>query len=613
MLSISTARVSAEEIARHSFGTIRRGFDPGEVRSFLETVARELHAVQQRETELLDALAAAEHRAANPVLDESTLTTALGQETAKVLRSAHDAAAELVARAENDVARLRAQAEDESDQIRGRAEQLAAERGAQVEATATEVRRRIQEEEQSRLEAAKLEAEALVSQARAECRAMVQEAQELRARVLSDLTRRRRVLHTQIEQLRAGRERLAQTIGNVRHAVDRVTDDLFRAEDEARLAAEAAGRQVAAHDVVDDVAGRPPGAGPGEPLTPGASEVSDVADKTSLAAATVPRTTAGAQGAPAPSAPVGEAAPGADEEDTDLDEERRQQAVEDLFARLRAERVHEPTEHVTVIGPAPADPTPAVVVAQTAGEAEAAGEDDSAGETMGNAAAQDADVAEEHPADKDPAIGRRDELLSPALSILSRRLKRVLADDQNDILDRLRGHGKFDPQLLGSQEEHERRYREAAEAPLAQAAEAGAKFAGGSVDAVTTGSLAHELATSIVVPLRRRLVDQALPADEGDEAAIFDHVGAAFREWKGQRVERVAADHAHGAFWKAALDATDDHQQLHWIVDDDGAQCPDCDDNALAGSLPAGEPFPTGHLHPPAHPGCRCLLVPGPA
>ena len=28
--------------------------------------------------------------------------------------------------------------------------------------------------------------------------------------------------------------------------------------------------------------------------------------------------------------------------------------------------------------------------------------------------------------------------------------------------------------------------------------------------------------------------------------------------------------------------------------------------------IPAGEPFPTGHLRPPAHPGCRCLLVPPP-
>ena len=87
-----------------------------------------------------------------------------------------------------------------------------------------------------------------MTQARTEGRAMVQEAQELRARVLADLSRRRRVLHSQIEQLRAGRERLAETISEVRHSVDRITDELFRAEDEARLAAEAAGRQALAQE-----------------------------------------------------------------------------------------------------------------------------------------------------------------------------------------------------------------------------------------------------------------------------------------------------------------------------------------------------------------------------
>jgi hypothetical protein len=34
----------------------------------------------------------------------------------------------------------------------------------------------------------------------------------------------------------------------------------------------------------------------------------------------------------------------------------------------------------------------------------------------------------------------------------------------------------------------------------------------------------------------------------------------------------------------------------------------------LAGPTPKGQAYPTGQLHPPAHHGCRCLLVPaGPA
>ncbi len=247
----SSARVHPDEVARHTFGTVRRGFDPAEVRSFLEHVARELVAAADREQELRRALAEAERQAANPVLDEATLTASLGLETARVLRSAHEASAELMARAENDAARLRAQAQEEAEDLARSSQQSAHDRSAQAEAAAAETRRRAHEEATARLDGAKLEAESLVTQARAECRAMVQEAQELRARVLADLARRRRVLHSQIEQLRAGRERLAETIGDVRHAVDQITDELFRAEDEARLAAEAAGRNAAQEELTD--------------------------------------------------------------------------------------------------------------------------------------------------------------------------------------------------------------------------------------------------------------------------------------------------------------------------------------------------------------------------
>ena len=100
--------------------------------------------------------------------------------------------------------------------LRERTEQLVSERTSQAGATADELVRHAHEEATASIDKARLESEALVAQARAECRAMVQESQELRAKVLADLQRRRVVLHSQIEQLRAGRERLAETITGVR-------------------------------------------------------------------------------------------------------------------------------------------------------------------------------------------------------------------------------------------------------------------------------------------------------------------------------------------------------------------------------------------------------------
>ncbi len=603
----SSARVHPDEVARHTFGTTRRGFDPAEVRTFLEHVARELVAAADREQELRRALAEAERQAANPVLDEATLTSSLGLETARVLRSAHEASAELVARAEHDAARLRAQAQEDAEDLERTSQQSAHDRSAQAEAAAAETRRRAHEEATARLDGAKLEAESLVTQARAECRAMVQEAQELRARVLADLARRRRVLHSQIEQLRAGRERLAETIGDVRHAVDHITDELFRAEDEARLAAEAAGRNAAQEELTD--------------ITSTGSAPDDLAAS-------------------------GDATPGSGDPDT-------RQSVEELFARLRAEAVslEEPDQ-----APAPpGESAPAAGADTGAGAGGDAGGDVRVGERGASAGGSggggpvtaapaahpespstppggvsepparraeagvtaggpDENRAEDegNEADRvlDPVVAQRDEVLTPLVATLARRLKRALQDDQNDILDRLRANGGWAPGVLPSEEDHARRYVDAAGDQLMEAARAGATFAGGKADeAPGVEDVAADLAADIVAPLRRRLEGEGPSVEAGDESALVELVGAAFREWKGARTERLAGDKAVFAFARAALSAVPKGTVLRWIVVDDVAECPDCDDNALADPVRSGEAFPTGHPHPPAHAGCRCLLV----
>jgi DivIVA domain-containing protein len=573
----SSTRLHPDEVARHTFGTTRRGFDPAEVRTYLEAVAREMVAAADREHELRRAVAEAEHRAAHPVLDEATLTASLGQETARVLRSAHDASADLVAKAEADAARIRSEAQEEADKLRARTEQSASERTAQADAAATEMRRRSEEEANGRVESAKLEAEAMIAKSREECRAMVQEAQELRARVLADFTRRRRVLHSQIEQLRAGRERLAETIGDVRAAVDHIADDLFRAEDEARLAAEVAGRQVAAQDDADIEL----------ELDKRASEVADA--------------TAAADDASEPS-------------------DAARAKVDELFARLRAERVtttpaDDGPDTEERAAPGVEDTAPTTVVAPRGGSPSAGSEAAAANgaeadrsESEEPDAPSETDGATEPP---DPLLARRDEVLGPIGVTLARRLKRALQDDQNDILDRLRAKGGWVPGVLLPEDEHEQRYVRASLEPLRDAARAGASFAGASArDAVSVEAVASELAAGIVGPLRRRLDGDGDSVDDGDDAALVELVGAAYRDWKGARVERLAADQAVAAFSDASVSALGSGAKVRWIVDDEGVQCPDCDDNALAGSIPAGDAFPTGHPHPPAHAGCRCLLAP---
>lgn len=52
-------------------------------------------------------------------------------------------------------------------------------------------------------------------------------------------------------------------------------------------------------------------------------------------------------------------------------------------------------------------------------------------------------------------------------------------------------------------------------------------------------------------------------------------------------------------------------RERSWLGLDDAKECPLCDANGAEGGVPMGEPFSSGDMAPPAHPWCRCALVPG--
>ena len=606
----SSLRLAPDDVARHTFGSVRRGFDPNEVRAYLESIAAGLRTVAEREQELLKELADAEHRAEHPVLDEPTLTSALGTETARVLHSAHEVAAEMVANAEAEAARLLTETREEIDQHRATTEAALEERTSAAEAAAAELRDQTNEQVVAALETARSEAEELLSQAREQCRSMVDEAQGLRARVLSDLAKRRKVLHAQIEQLRAGRERLAETVQDVRRSIDVIADDLFAAEDNARLAAEAAGRDAAARtedgspeelasellaEEAEAAAGRAraaePAGGSGSPV----GAVVDVVEVVEVDGAEVP-----ADGGPDATV-EGEAGGAAPVKEPEVAGE----SVDALFAKLRA----------ASSPPADGDTEPPPGGGGTSSGTAAPGGKPGSGAEEAQAAGDEDDGGP--PDERDPLAVRRDQLIDPIVKALARRLKRTLQDNQNELLDALRSKGfHWSTDLLPDQTEHLDSYATAALPALEEAAEAGVTFAGTGASAPPgTDALlgiGHELAESVVGPLRRRL-SGGEGLDDAEESVVADHVGSAFREWKGERIERLAGDHVVAAFSVATIAAAggDKSTRLEWVaVSDAGdAPCPDCEDNGLNGSLLPGEEFPTGHRHPPAHPGCRCLLA----
>jgi len=272
-----------------------------------------------------------------------------------------------------------------------------------------------------------------------------------------------------------------------------------------------------------------------------------------------------------------------------------QSRAEDVFAKLRASQEGDdgapaPGTEGSVATPSPTD--------------SAAGEGDSGEgvEEVGSQAAADTGPERQVFAERDAAV-------EPLAKELSRRLKRTLADEQNEVLDLLRrAKPKGVDDLLPTAADHAARWAGASSGPLAEAAAAGASGAGGEAGSVE--ELAQELAQDLVGPLRDR-IDRSFAASDGNLDDVADRVRALYREWKGKRMADTSSHFVAAAYARGAFEAIAEGAQVRWLVDPATAPCPDCDDNVLAGALAKGDDFPTGSPSAPAHPGCRCLVVPG--
>ncbi len=735
---------SPASIADASFSTGRRGFDQHEVRDFLRMVAAELGRLQERERFLERELRTNQNNPdlSSVQLDEQTLTRLLGEETARVLTTARESAAEIRQKAELAAAQLLSEASDEATRVREEAEIEAARRRADAGA----------------------DAEAELSMAKQQGREMVNEARAYRERVLSELARRRELAREQIEQLLHGRDRLVQSFERARLAAvdviaelqplgepdeyvnlspttgpvpvmlpnsprpETATDDPTTATDDSATATDgpaaatddpatasgsgdlADGGEAAGADDVPvgqiDTTGEPAGDdvdgsttatdtfdagdeqhGAALEVTEAETEpeidaeteretgdvavvglelvatetadaevveldiVTDVepegdaattdaasADAASDEAATDDAATDDAatdeaatddvasdegvnvDGVNVEGVIVEAAAPGDDADGVDVvvddttsivrsaasparesSTDGRDDVVVDLFARLRADAAS-PS--------AVADDTePAVAATATVTDltATAAAPD--------LAAVSDADDADLTP--EPTPFARRDAALTPLIVSSARRLKRVLADEQNGVLDALRRHEPVRSldDLLPAAAAHLQRYTSAIVDDVLAAANAGASSAGRSsalrkADAGKAVAAADAVINEwITSPLRERL-ERSVADGDGDNSDIARRVRSVYREWKTQHIDDQLDDVFRAAHGYGMYAAFDQGAAVAWVADPDHEACADCNDNTLAGALGAGESFPTGHEYAPAHLGCRCLLLP---
>ncbi|HUY61485.1 MAG TPA: DivIVA domain-containing protein, partial [Candidatus Dormibacteraeota bacterium] len=478
--------LSADLIAQRGFAVGFRGYDQVEVREFLGRAAEEVRALRTRIEQLDEARRDAEDRAAHPApLDEDGLMAAVGEETGAILRVAKQAAAEVRRRAEAEAARIVEEARAEATETQARADSALATATREAQEEAARLLAGPREEGAALLTRAREEAEAVRRNAETERKLTIGGAQATREKILADLSRRRRVASVQIEQLRSGRERLLESYAVVRRTLEEVNDALQRADADARAAAEETGRRMerelaAEDDPADEGAEAPlPDPAVGADPEPGVAPVADADPEAREAARpgggprsgggrakalavagcgphpqVLPQQAPAADELPAPhlrvvpdpagaGVPAAAAAPGT--------------KVDQLFARIRAGREDAVAEGRQVLasqsGPAEVQPA------------------DQGERTGGGAGRSDVD---------EMLLQRRDSAIVDLEASLTRKLKRAMQDDQNDLLDRLRSLRREPTAatLLATTDEQAGRFATAARPLVEQAAAAGADFSG---------------------------------------------------------------------------------------------------------------------------------------
>jgi len=595
----STPHLSPDDIVQRTFTTSFRGYTEAEVRAFLKRVADELVVTGDREAELLGAIDALEEQLRRPrPLNEPEMLDALGAETTRLLRSAREAADEIRVKAEERAAQLVDEARAVAERIGTEAEEFSRSRTdeavahaaalvGEAEARAEEMQSTLHAYAEEHRQRAEHDAEELIESARHQGRDMLDEAKATRERVLADLLRRRTLLQAQIEELRGGRDNLLDAYRVVKRTFLEATGAL--AQVEIRAAADRAARPVPAVEVdaPEELTGT---------VTIDIGAV-DTAGGDANAGAAVSQTES----------------PTADEHgDSGLAD------VDSLFARIRAghaEAVIEPpatSSDTRVV--AEADPTPArsnvpsatAVVDESPTTVEDATVTTGASGPVDTAAAVSSPVA----ANADDAWRSvRSAVLDPLLVTLAKRAKRAAQDDQNALLDAVRRH-KGRPasaQVLVAESELLSTWAGVLRDATDAAYGAGRAAAGGE-SARAADELTRDAAATIVLPIRERIVTAIDSGEEGDTGGLVERIGARFREWKNQSLEEALFDALTMSWSRGVYDAVPDGAVLRWIPLSAG-RCADCDDNALEPTV-KGSSFPTGQAHPPAHPGCRCLLAP---
>ena len=611
---------SPAAVGSAQFSVVRRGFEQEEVRDLLRGVSAELARLQERERFLESELRAMQTRglSAPGALDEEMVTALLGEETARVLTSAREAAKQQIARAAETAERLVREASSDAARIRQEAE--------------------IESSRQRNDAVADVEAE--IELAKQQGREMVIEAREYREKVLSELARRRELAREQIEHLIHDRDRLVAAFDRARLAANDVVGDLTEfdelSEEVARISGLSTPVDATAPIFFDHT--KDPDAIPQsselievekvvgviaesiDSTTVEVVEVDEVVEEVVVieveeVIAETPETTVVAMHeAPAGMSEHPSSEPPAQEHIAEVVQLFGKKRKETEASQAAVEVVEPPVEVVEVVE------TKKQTVTTTPQKKSV---DDLFARLKQTSTAEVARTTKPKvvvPKVDQGVFDHRDEVLEPILVLITRKMKRVLADEENSILTYLQGKKSVVAleKVLPVGDEHLQMYVEALAEDVISAAMAGAQSLSKSLKAdlrkrVTRSAVmqvvSRTMDESTIRPLREK-IQRAVEQSNGDKDEMSNLIRSVYREMKMQRVEQQVSDIARMAYSRGAYLVLDQGTQVCWMVDPNGPSCADAEDNSLAGSTDLGSEFPTGHVHPTAHAGCRCLIAP---
>ena len=605
---------SPAAVGSAAFSSSRRGFDPSEVREFLRMVAAEMARLQERERFLEGELRAIQTSgmSAPGQLDEETVITLLGEEAARVLSTAREASIQIRDRAEESATRMVKDAAQDAGRIR-----------EQAALDAKGIRDDSQSDANSEIELAKQQG-----------RDMVEEARAYREKVLSELLRRRDAAREQIEQLLHGRDRLMNAFERARLATEDVLGGLSDAHEDPEFLVNLApttGPVPPVIAVAPHVSQEHPSHGifdhdtasivmPTQEIVEEIVQEEEIAHEEEIVQeeesspveplekmATVVSIFGGSRRSnPAPEITNDDKAERHVEIEKEVSSPEPEtkspgaQVVDDIFARLRAS-------------------SPAEVAKNIAKDVKDAKDTKDVKESKIKLVKS----LPKKPIAITPILDTqkfsdRDASIAPLIVSMSKKLKRVGADELNAVLEHLnvKKSSLEIAAIVGTTSAHTKHHAVAINDDIMAAATEGAKSmksSGGSTKRITKKAVGDAvnamLLETIVQPLRDRLAKIVVDSN-GNREDIAKAVRIMYRDWKLTHIDAHTEDLACVAYSMGSHLSLEVGTPVCWMVDPNGPECADAEDNALSGVTPCGEKFPTGHEHPLAHSGCRCLVAP---